>query len=257
MSTKLPYVLLLFVLMGCSNDDGDRAKDIPADQKFVDRIDITTENGAPMQVADFEYDQDKRLSNLAITSLFSMAYTYEDGQLTSIHFLGSEGRILFGFEYDGTGRMETMTKDGIPLPLIYDDMEKTYTVDLGEDGTVVYTINGNEDVEEIRFFNGQGLAENTISYVYTAAPYKGTMANTMNIQLATAMIIGTEEEYLNSLIFLLSYVSHRPMVNFAFSGGGVYTISNTYDDQNFLDTFVLQFGSATGETNKVIYEQIE
>lgn len=258
MKTRLLYFLLIFVLLSCSkNDDSDEPITIPADQKFVDRIDSINEDGEVVQAINFEYNPNKQLSKLDFSPLFTITYTYENNRLTALDFLAAEGLIPFGFEYDNTGKVSTILKDGVPLNVLFDNATNTYEIELETEESVTISFNENEDVTEIQFLNEQNNPESTATAIYSDNQYFGTLTNTLNVQMATLMILSANDEYDNFGPFLLAFLSKKPITTLALTGAGVMNIINTYDAQNFLETFMFQGVGSTGNTAKVVYQQIE
>ncbi len=257
MKTKLLYILLISVLMGCSNDDdSNQEPEIPADQKFADRIDIINEEGDSSQFINFEYNTNKQISKLNFSTAFTLDYTYENNRLTGIDFLSGEGLVPFEFEYDNAGTITSLIKDGAALNVAFDNATNMYTMELNAEESVTFTINENEDVEEIQFLDEQNMPEDTFTSVYDGQ-YNGTMTNTLNIQLATSMILSTVEDNISLLPYPLLYISKKPVITIAFTGIGVINYTNTYDSQSFLDTIKFNGAGGSDSTSKVIYQQIE
>jgi len=216
---KIILFLAALLLISCSDDDGNKTKNL-----FLESI-VVANGGSTGGVIEFTYNDKKQIETFGNKDT-QYLFKYEDDRLISITNT-KDNTILNRFGYQN-GQLNKMEVNGVEYDVTYKEENKEYIVE-GLDRS--FTLNDENDVASI-------TDPNTEPYVFTYEPkYKGAMYSVKSI-----------DTYLIAFVFNAPYLlSRRAVKDF---GGNTFV--NTYNDDGYLKRAELTL-KGESEPSSVIY----
>ena len=241
MKQNIIFISLFTILfIGCSKDDNfSEFSEIPANQKFFNEaktLDGTT------TLFSVKYNNDKNVESIELDEIAKYVYNYNGNRITSMDiYLQDSGEIIFS--YDGDGRINAFSENGMTLPVFYNAEDRSYFYEKSNgDQETIYI---DEDGDPVKFesFDLSTDELETITVTYEDDIYKGTFTNTNNPMLETCIAIPYY-----SVFFLIYNLTKKPVKTLSV-GGNVTGFTNTYDNQGFLQTSAHETGDGISSMN--------
>lgn len=229
--------LFAILFIGCSKDDSPSEEAVsPINEKLLSAID---------NLPAFEYNSDKTVKKLTFTNQLQMVYQYNDSKVTTMEIISGGQNEIYTYGYDGDGRINSVTKDGVVTVIHYSAGDNYYSYVDDFDAIIGVYLNEDSSIDMYQTIDGGDIQTYKINYDEVK---KGPMFNSNNILLPT--ILGRSQFV--QLLFL--QVSQKPILGIG-TPLGFLNYDNTFDEQDFLIKSVLTLDENPYQTYSYTYNQ--